>query len=270
MVVAVSNQNSRIKATRVLARDRSARQRERAFVIEGAKVLDVALEADVAVRHVIVGTDVIDRFADTIERLEARDIEVLVVDGPTVEQLTSTRAPQGILAVVEGGVCDLGALKDATIDAGFVVVAEDLNDPGNAGTLIRSAVAAGADAVVLAGSSVDATNPKTVRASAGAIFWLPVIAEDDVAGALGRLAELGYVLIGAAGDAEVTCDRFDLSGPVALVLGSEAHGLSGTARARLDAVVSIPMAGRTESLNVSVAGSILAYEALRQRRAALP
>lgn len=269
MVVEVANQNSRIKAARVLARDRKTRHAEGAFVIEGRKVIEAALDAGAVMRYLVVSSDDVDRFAEPIARVERLGIEVLAVDAPTFDQLTSTRTPQGVLAVVEGGVSDLDAFAgDADGNHGFVIVAEDLNDPGNAGTLIRAALAAGADGVILTGSSVDATNPKTVRASAGALFWLPVVVEADPIAALDHLARLGYTLIGAAGDAAMLCDEADLTGPTAIVLGSEAHGLSAPTRARLDAVVAIPMQGPTESLNVSVAGAILAYEAMRQRREA--
>ena len=148
----------------------------------------------------------------------------------------------------------------------LVVLGHDLNDPGNAGTLIRTADAAGATQVILTGRSVDPTNPKAVRAAAGALFHLPVRTEADLDAVLADLGARGVQRLATVVDGGVPYDEVDLTGPTALVLGSEAHGLPEWVGAVVDQPVTIPMRGRAESLNVAMAGAVLCFEAERQRR----
>ncbi|MCB0956130.1 MAG: RNA methyltransferase [Ilumatobacteraceae bacterium] len=171
-----------------------------------------------------------------------------------LERVASTESPQPVLAVF--------ALPPAAgLPAGcdFVVAADRLSDPGNAGTIIRSAEAAGAQAVVLTPGSVDPFNPKVVRASAGSLFRVPV-----VTATLDTLRAAGLrVLATSSHHGEVYTD-VDLTGPVAVVVGNEAHGVADDAA--VDGWVSIPQAGQAESLNVAMAATVLAFEVARQRR----
>jgi TrmH family RNA methyltransferase len=177
--------------------------------------------------------------------------------------LSETRTPQGVVAVARmpDGTAEVPA------DADLVLVLAGVSDPGNAGTLVRSAVAAGAGAVVFTEGSVDPLGPKTVRASAGALFHTTILRDVAVEEVTTDLRSRGLLVVGAAVQGE-PIDRLDLTGPVAFVLGNEAWGLPEELSLGLDAVASIPMPGPTESLNVGVAGSILLFEAVRQRRAA--
>jgi TrmH family RNA methyltransferase len=143
---------------------------------------------------------------------------------------------------------------------GFVVVAAGLGDPGNMGTILRSAEAAGAAAVVVTEGSVDVFNSKVVRASAGALFHVPLVVDVP----LGLLSDLGVPLLGAVAAGGVPYDEAPLERPCAVVLGNEAHGLP--AGLDLDGLVSIPHAGRVESLNVAMAATVLCFEAARRRR----
>jgi len=143
----------------------------------------------------------------------------------------------------------------------------DVADPGNAGTLVRAAEAAGAAAVLFCGSSVDPSNAKCVRASAGALFHVPIASGGEVGPVLESLGELGVRRLATVVQGGRPYDEVDLTGPVALVLGSEAHGLAPSALDAVDERLSIPMDGRSESLNVAMAGSVLCFESLRQRRA---
>jgi TrmH family RNA methyltransferase len=140
-----------------------------------------------------------------------------------------------------------------------------VRDPGNAGTLIRSAEAAGAHGVIFCRGSVDVTNPKTVRASAGALFHVPVVEGCDPQEVLGVLGDLGLQRIAAVAHGGERPDRVDLALPVALVFGNEAWGLPADVLSGVDTAVTIPMPGRSESLNLGMAASILLYEARRQR-----
>jgi TrmH family RNA methyltransferase len=157
---------------------------------------------------------------------------------------------------------------DALARDGVVVVAVDVRDPGNAGTLVRSAAAAGARGVVLCEGSVDLYNPKTVRATAGAMFRVPVVTSVDVNEALRALGAEGRRRLAAVARAGDDYTTVDLTAPVALVVGNEAHGLP-VDLAEIDGSVSIPMPGATESLNVGVATAVLCFEAARQARAAV-
>ena len=142
----------------------------------------------------------------------------------------------------------------------------EVRDPGNAGTLLRSASAAGASGVVFTTGAVDPFSPKTVRAASGALFQVPIATGVDLDALVPVLGSAGFTTIGAAADAPGSMEDVDLTGRVALVVGNEGWGIGATAAELLDAMVSIPMPGAAESLNVGIAGSILLFEAVRQRR----
>ena len=154
------------------------------------------------------------------------------------------------------------------VSGDLVVVLANVRDPGNAGTLVRSAVAAGASAVVFCSGSVDPFNPKTVRSTAGLLFHVDVSAGVALDAALSELREMGFLILGADASSSKAPDEVDLSERVALVLGNESWGIEETSSRLLDDIVGIPMPGPAESLNVGIAGSVLLFEAVRQRRAA--
>ncbi len=195
--------------------------------------------------------------------------------GPGVlARVADTVTPQPVMAIVREMDVPLSGLrrppKAGGGDPELVVVCVDLRDPGNAGTVLRSAEAAGGTGVVCCDGSVDVFNPKTVRASAGALFRLPVVAGGDPVDVLGTLGQWGLIRLAtvARGGADYT--DVDLTGPVALVLGNEAHGLPEGLDGVLDGRLTIPMAGRAESLNAGMAGAVLCFEAARQRRQLVP
>ncbi|MBN2622346.1 MAG: RNA methyltransferase, partial [Acidimicrobiales bacterium] len=180
-------------------------------------------------------------------------------------RVVDTVTPQGVAAVARFAPTDP---DEALASAGpLALVLVGVTDPGNAGTLLRSAEAAGAGAVVLCDGSVDPYGPKCVRSSAGAVFRLAVSREGEWAAVRAALARLGVPSVASLARGAQAYDAVDLTGPVALVLGNEAHGLPEEVSATVDGAVTIPMAGRAESLNVGMAGTVLCFEALRQRRA---
>jgi TrmH family RNA methyltransferase len=185
-----------------------------------------------------------------------------------LERVADTVTPQPVMAV-------LPMFDDSAPDrwearpASLVVVLVDVRDPGNAGTVLRSADASGVDAVVFAGDSVDPYNPKTVRSSAGALFHVPFGLWDAPVGSVAtRLAEGGYRTLGTVVRGGDDYAAVDWSSPTALFLGNESSGLDPGFCASLAGTVAIPMAGRAESLNVGVAAAVMSFEALRQRRLA--
>jgi TrmH family RNA methyltransferase len=192
--------------------------------------------------------------------MEARGVRVHRLAPGVMDRVAGTVTPQGVLAVFPMVDRDPEVLAGGTL----VVVLDDVRDPGNAGTVLRTADAAGADAVVCCGGTVDPYNPKTVRSSAGSLFHVPLVVEPDTGRALAALAAHGYRRLGAVVRGGEDYVAVDWTRPTAVVLGNEAAGLpEGLA---LDATVAIPMAGRAESLNVGTACAVLCFEALRQRR----
>jgi TrmH family RNA methyltransferase len=236
-------------------------------VVEGAKVLGEALAAGVSVESVYVDRSVAgtsESVTDVLERAYGAGSRIYELEPGVLTRVAGTVNPQPILAVVPQIDVPLDRLAETGAD--LVIVCVDLRDPGNAGTVLRSAEAAGAGGVVCCDGSVDVFNPKTVRASAGALFNVPVVSGGDPVQVLDRLGEWRLRRLGTAARGGVDYTETDLSIPLALVLGNEAHGLPGHLEAALDGVVTIPMAGRAESLNVGMAAAVLCFEACRQRR----
>lgn len=173
--------------------------------------------------------------------------------------------PHGLAAIARTVTTPLDAL---TADPrGLVLVLAGVADPGNAGTLLRSAEASGATAVVTTAGTVDLFAPKTVRASAGALYHVPVVDGGDAASAVRALRDAGFATWGTVARGGVAPDEADLTGAVAIALGSEAHGLAPDVAAAVEHDLTIPMAGRAESLNVAMAGTLVCFEAARQHRA---
>ncbi|CDO33583.1 TrmH family RNA methyltransferase [Mycolicibacterium vulneris] len=212
------------------------------------------------VSEVFATAAAIDRFADLLA-----DAPVYEVTERAAKALSDTVTPVGLVAVCR--------LPETTLDdvlataPRLIAVPVQTSEPGNAGTLIRAADAMGADAVVLAGNSVDPYNSKCLRASAGSIFSLPVIAEPDEAATVARLQAAGLQVLATTIDGEVSLDDADLAGPTAWLFGPEAHGLPTELAAAADHRVHIPMPGHSESLNIASAASICLYQSARAHRA---
>ena len=205
------------------------------------------------VSDVLVTESARARFADVLA-----DAPVHVITDKAAKALSETVTPVGLFAVCtlpETGLADVLAAAPR-----LVLVAVETSEPGNAGTLIRIADALGADAVVLAGDSVDPYNGKCLRASAGSIFALPVIHEPDAPALLATLRDAGITVLATTLDGELSLNDADLSAPTAWVFGSEAHGLSAELAALADARVHIPMSGGAESLNIAAAAAICLYQ----------
>jgi TrmH family RNA methyltransferase len=252
-----SLQNPRVLAARKLRR-RSQRDEARAYLLEGSAPLREALAAGVPLHEVFVSDD--EALAAEAEAAGARVVRVTT---SVIEALSETATPQGAVAVLGMEDVAVGDLPEA---ADLVLVLDQIRDPGNAGTLVRCAAAAGAAAVFFTTGSVDPYSPKTVRASAGAMFRVGLGRGVDLAGLVRELDDRGFLVVGAEANGPTPYDSLDYSGRVAFVVGNEAWGITGEHRALLAEVVSIPMPGPAESLNAGIAGAILLFEAVRQRR----
>lgn len=245
---------------RLLAR-RAQRRTERAFVAEGIEVVRTGLAAGHVPESVYLAAGAAEggAAAEVARQAAALGARIHELAPGVIERVAATVTPQPVLAVFPSV-----DVPEVPAGAQLVVVMAGVRDPGNAGTVIRSADAAGVAAVVACGDTVDPYNPKTVRSSAGSIFHVPLVVREDTAAALGELADAGLRRVGAVLGAQVDYATRDWSVPSALVLGNEATGLASTLP--LDEMVEIPMAGRAESLNVGMACAVICFEALRQRR----
>lgn len=247
-----------------LARSRSDRRDEGAYVVEGRKLLDEALAAGVALEAVYVEDGA--ELGDLRQQAGAAAVEVLTVAAGGLRRIVDTVSPQPVAAIAALPRPSMAGAEAADL----VLVLVGVGDPGNVGTLLRTAEAAGAGAVVAAEGTADPFGPKSVRASAGAVFRLPVLTEMGTADALRTLGRAGHRRLATVASGGVPYDGVDLRGPLAVVLGSEAHGLPPELDPDhgdlCDLAITIPMDARRESLNVAMAGTVVCFEARRQRR----
>jgi TrmH family RNA methyltransferase len=253
-----------VQRLRRLSGRRAARSEEGRFVVDGPVLLAEALDAGLTLDEVFAAPG-----ADPVLLARCAEVGVPVhdIDSEVLRKAVDAVTPQGMATIAHRPEVAREVALAAAAQGGLTLVLVDIADPGNAGTLLRAAEAAGAAAVLFCGDSVDPCNPKCVRASAGALFHLPVADGGDARTVLDELGAAGVQTVATVVRAGVAHDELDLTVPSALVLGSEAHGLAPELAARASVRCSIPMAGRSESLNVAMAGSVLAFEALRQRRA---
>jgi RNA methyltransferase, TrmH family len=266
---ALSIRNPNVQRLRRLTGRRRARRDEGRFVIEGPGLIAEALRSSVPIETAFVAADERGRAAprEVLSALARRGIETHDLAPGVLERVTDTVTPQGVVAVAVGRPLRLDEFVTAEL-AGLVVVLAGLGDPGNAGTLVRTAEATGAAGVVFTDGTVDPLAPKTVRAAAGSAFRVRLVDGGPVVGALEALGRAGLRLVGASVGASAAATDYTeapLDGDVAVVLGSEPRGLGHEVVSRVDEVVSIPMLGEVESLNVAVAGSLLCFEYARRR-----
>ncbi|MEW6567276.1 MAG: RNA methyltransferase [Chloroflexota bacterium] len=251
-----STSNPRVKWVRALQAKRRAREEEGLFVVEGIRLAREAVQAAVPAR-LVLHTDRLDaRGRGLVNSLARLGAEVEVVSEPVMAACSTTETPPGLLAVLP-----LPALPiPETMD--LVLVADALSDPGNLGTLLRTAAAAAVQAVFLTEGTVDPYNPKVVRGGMGAHFRLPLqlLADDELVPRLSGLA----LWLAEAGQG-TAYDRVDWRAPSALIIGGEAHGPRPALRNLAPHQVHIPMPGGTESLNAAVAAAVILFEARRQR-----
>lgn len=254
-----SARNPRIQEVRAL-QSRAKRRRELgAFVVEGVRLAEEAFAANWPVQLVLYTPDLSPRGLELVAQLKESGVEPEQVSAEVMAAASDTRTPQGLLLRLE--------LRQLPLPPriGLALILDEIHDPGNLGTLLRSAAACGVDAVLLSPSCADAFAPKVLRGGMGAQFQLPVLncqwkeikAVCEQQGLSVYLAEAGRGLL---------YDQANLKQPTALIVGGEAQGPGGEARKLAHASVQIPMPGKMESLNAAVAGSLLLFEAIRQRR----
>ena len=250
-----SSQNPKLKLVRSLMGRPKERREANAFVVEGVRLIEEAVMAGWKFQFALYSDGLSERGQDLLKVLLAHRIDVEEVAGDLLQKLSDTETPQGILAVLD--FCNLDMPE--TFD--FVLIPDQIRDPGNLGTLIRTAAATGVQVLLLPPDTTDPFSPKAVRSGMGAHFRLPIHEltweqiKTHTAGLHVFLADMN----GAP------CWEADLRKPLALIVGSEAEGASESGRALATQKLSLPMAGKVESLNAGVAGSVLMFEVVRQR-----
>jgi RNA methyltransferase, TrmH family len=259
-----SIRSPRVKAARQLGK-RALRQRARSFLAEGPQAVGEALAAGGVVTQLFVTSSAQARYAELIRLAAAQGADVNAVSGEVMTELAQTITPQGVL-----GLCRFVDVPLARVTASaptLAVILANVRDPGNAGTVLRTADAAGAGGVIFAGSSVDPYNSKAVRASAGSLFHVPVVTGTPVQDAVRALRERGLRILAADGGAASTLDDLETAGqlgrPTAWLFGNEAWGLPADVLDRADAAVAVPIYGRAESLNLAAAAAVCLYASAR-------
>jgi RNA methyltransferase, TrmH family len=295
-VSGLAYRHQRVQRLRRLGGRPSARKDEGRFVIEGVNLLEEALNAQVRIEAVYLDSDwalgpgqpvpeIIggvganpvaahepggpDRLSRLLDRCLEGGARVFELAPGVLARVADTVTPQPVMAIIETPNFELSDL--GCVAPRLTVVCVDVRDPGNAGTVVRSAWAAGADGVVFCEGAVDPWNPKAVRSSAGAVLHVPIVSAGPPAEALQKIGEWGLRRLGAVRQGGVDYAALDLTVPSALVFGNEAAGLPvDLVDKEIDGWVSIPMPGGAESLNVGIAAAVLCFESVRQRRFAPP
>lgn len=270
MDIITANNNPRVKALAKLNKDAGLRRQRNVFVVEGARMFR-EIPAD-RLREVYLSKSAYERYGEEFDGLGLLDCPVAVLSDSVYSSVSQTKTPQGCMAVVD--CCDWGLqdIEEAS-DGELFLVLDTIQDPGNMGTIIRSAEAAGVTAVIVGEDSCDPYNPKVVRSTMGAIFRVPLIicglqqgrGPACVTAAISELQQRGTVVYGAHLDGE---NLYDVHFPekTAFLIGNEGNGLSQEVSGMADRLLRIPMEGDVESLNAGVSATLLSYEVMRQRK----
>ena len=262
-----SLRSPRVKAARQLAK-RAMRERARSFLAEGPQAVSEALAHGGVVTQLFMTAAARARHPGLAAQASQQGAEVNTVSGEVMAELAQTITPQGVLAVCRFVDVPLATLAGAAPRLADILA--NVRDPGNAGTVLRTADAAGAQGVVFSAASVDPYNSKCVRASAGSIFHLSLVLGGQVADTVASLREAGLRVLAADGKSGRSLDDIEprglLSEPTAWLLGNEAWGLPAELAALADDTVAVPIYGRAESLNLAAAAAVCLYASARAQR----
>jgi len=259
-----SLQNPRVKYISRLYRPRFGKK-ECKFIIEGSLMVSEALQYNWPAEQIICthAWQISSRGSLVQELANAAGIEIVQVSQEVFKKLSATETPQGVLAVLKRREKELDQL--AFENPTLIVLVDGVQDPGNVGTIIRSADASGAQGVILLKGTADLYNPKTLRATMGSLFHIPVIEAESIGRVQCFATTAGMQIIAGSPSAKQTIISCNFKAPTIVAVGSESEGCSEELLSICDHIVKIPMPGLAESLNAAVAVSIILYEAIRQR-----
>jgi len=254
-----SKDNNLFKETKKL-KERKNRNKNNKYIIEGFRLVEEAFKANLPIEYLIVTKEDNEKMDTYIGKYLNSSIKIYLMSDSLFKELISTEQPQGIVAVA--------SMKDNILkdDGSFYLLCDKVQDPGNLGTIIRTAHAAGVDGIILTKGTVDIYNDKTVRATMGSLFYLPVVYDDDNLSLIKSLKEKDFKIVVTSLDTDKDFYEEDLKGKVVLTVGNEGNGVSDEVYELADTKVKIPMPGNAESLNVAVASSIIMYEKVRQEK----
>jgi len=252
-----SRQNQKIKRVKQLTSQAKYRKKENAYVVEGVRLLEEALQADQMPEQVLYSPDLDKRGQTLVKVFQDQKVHCEPAASDVLNSASDTEHSQGILGIFPIAPLPLPERKN------LVLIADEFRDPGNLGTLMRTCLAAGADMILLSPGTVDLFSPKVVRAGMGAHFRLPALSSswEEI-----NLLTDGLTLYLADMNQGDSCWDTDLTGPLGIILGGEAHGPGKEAREIANRSIHIPMNTHSESLNAAAAGAILLFEIRRQRR----
>lgn len=262
-----STSNQQIKNLIQLQTKSKARNKEKQYVIEGIKMFEEVLTYE---KSGLVKTFVAESFYQTLKEQDAKlykeleQVDYEVVADKVFKEISETMTPQGILAIVKQPQYELERILEQ--ERVNLIVLEDLRDPGNLGTIIRTAEGAGVNGVILSKASVDIFNPKVIRSTMGAIYRVPFIYVDSIADTIRLLQERQITLYATHLHASKYYDEVNYGDRTAVMIGNEANGLTEESAKASDVLIKIPMEGKVESLNAGVATAIMMYEIYRQKR----
>ncbi|MBP5426862.1 MAG: 23S rRNA (guanosine(2251)-2'-O)-methyltransferase RlmB [Clostridiales bacterium] len=245
------------KEIRLLHR-KKGRDDKQKFFVEGTRIVKEAIKENVEIDYVVI-TDLIEKTHLLVKLLEDRGVDIYVSTDKVMKELSDTDTPQGIIAVIP-------YLKN--VDNPYddvVLVLDSIQDPGNMGTILRTADAAGVSRVIMSKGSVDVYNPKVLRSTMGSIFRVPIERHSDLESTILELKREGYITLAMHLKGQKNYYDVNLRNKVVIVVGNEANGMKDNIANVCDELVKIPMRGRIESLNASVSASIMMYEVLRQK-----
>ncbi|GAA0123927.1 MAG: RNA methyltransferase [Clostridium argentinense] len=252
-----SKENSLIKQIKKL-KEKKHRVESNTFLVEGFRFVEEALKSSFNVKYIFINENADEEYCKKYINRYKCSAEIYSVSNMVFKTLSSTETPQGAIAVVENKSLNF------KYSNGFYILVDKVQDPGNLGTIIRTAHAAGGLGVILTKGTVDVYNEKTLRSTMGSIFNIPVIEDKDLS-VIKELKNKGYKLITSSLDTNNNFYDIDLSGKSIITVGNEGKGISREVYEISDEKVKIPMPGGAESLNASVAASIMMYEAVRQK-----
>ena len=254
-----STKNQRIQHIRKLQRNAQTRRAEQCFVVEGVRLVEEALNFDWQPKYVIYTEDITNRGRKIIEQFQRENIETLLVSPHVLEAASDTQNPQGILAVLP--IKSIAVPQNPKI---FLIL-DGMRDPGNLGTILRTALAAGIDAVLLLPGTVDPFSPKVMRSGMGAHFKLPIhsMGWDAIQNLVDSL-QLNLYLADSSSGESIYATRF--TSPCAIIIGGEADGAGDQSHQLAIHKIHIPMPGQAESLNAAIAAALLMFEFVRQQQ----
>lgn len=262
MITSTSNQ----KVKRIVQLQKKARQREKegVFIVEGIRMCKETPPEELV--EVYISESCWNKQKSELEAWAPKEKSELVSD-EVLAHMSDTQTPQGVLCVVRQRVYRLEQMMQKTDGREpLFVVLDNLQDPGNLGTILRTAEGAGVTGIVLSKSSVSIYNPKVIRSTMGSIYRMPFVYVEDLPSAIDKMQQAGIVTYAAHLEGRQDYDEEDYNGGIAFLIGNEGNGLSDAVSQKADIRIKIPMEGKVESLNAAVAASLLMYEAARQRR----